>query len=151
RVGDVDERVGDLLREFLGEPGTHHGTVVGDVGRVAEDAHLLLDVGVIGLVGLATGGAGRATGGHGYGAVPGVDSRDGSVVRGREDAGHVGVGVDPVLVEEGHVGELVAGGRARVDPGDGLAAQLLELGDAAVTTHVELRAVGGAAPADGGD
>src|SRR5690606_4695118 len=71
-------------------------------------------------------------------------------VRTGEDAGHLGVGVDAVLLLERDVRELVAGGGAGVDPGDGLAPQLFELGNAAVTAHVELRAVGGAALAYGG-
>src|SRR5690606_25020382 len=125
--------------------------VVGDIGRVAQDAHLRLDVGVIGLDGLATVGAGRATERHGHVDVTKVDGQSGGGVRAREDACHLGVGVDAVLVEQGDVGELVARGRAGVDPGDGLAAQLLELGDAAVTTDVELRAVSGAAAAYRGD
>src|SRR5690554_5271364 len=125
-VGDVDERLGDLLLEPVVEVRHHDHAVVGDVGRVAEDADLLLDVGVVGLDRLAPVGAGGAAEGDGHVDVAEVHGEHGGVVRAREDAGHLGVGVDAVLVAQGHVRELVAGGGAGVDPGDRLAAQVVE-------------------------
>src|SRR5690606_36184153 len=48
RVRDVDERGGDLGLQVRVEAGLDVHAVVGDVGGVAEDADLLLDVRVVG-------------------------------------------------------------------------------------------------------
>src|SRR5690606_10542133 len=144
------ERVCDLVDELRVETLAHDGAVVRDVIGVTEDAHDVLDVWVLGLDGLAAVRAWAATEGDGNVDVTVVDGEGGRVVRAGEDGGHLRVRVDAVRVLEGDVRELVTGSGARIDEGDGLAAELLEGRDAAVATHVELRAVRGGALAHGG-
>src|SRR5690606_9607596 len=150
RAGDVDEGVGDLLLEIVVEARERDHAVVGAVRGVSEGADRLLDVRVVPFDGPAASGAGRAADGDGYVHVTHVGGERGSVVRAGEDARHLGIGVDAVLVLQRDVGELVARGRAGVYPRDRRAAEVLELLDPAVTANVELRPVGGAALTDGG-